>query len=70
MPNVDKGTAEEISDLRSLNVDVDCHHHWKIQAPTGRISLGRCTKCGGLKEFLNSVGMTTWDPRKGRKRKS
>lgn len=31
----------------------ECRHHWKIAAPSGRTSMGRCKLCGAEREFLN-----------------
>jgi len=33
----------------------DCIHHWIIEPAHGRISRGKCTKCEGVKSFLNTI---------------
>ena len=32
-----------------------CVHHWIIDAPDGRISLGKCRFCGLVREFYNDL---------------
>ena len=37
-----------------------CCHIWRIEAPDGPTSLGRCKRCGMIKEFSNTpVELTT-----------
>lgn len=31
----------------------DCTHAWQISRPDSQISIGKCSKCGIEKEFLN-----------------
>ncbi len=31
-----------------------CSHHWKIKAPDGPVSKGRCRLCGEEREFSNT----------------
>ena len=38
-----------------------CIHHWVIEAPNGRCSIGACKRCGLQREFRNSTE-TAWDP--------
>jgi hypothetical protein len=30
-----------------------CKHYWRLPLPKGRISLGKCSKCQEIKEFMN-----------------
>jgi hypothetical protein len=38
-----------------------CRHHWLIESPQGRTSMGMCKLCGARKEFSNSVGDFLWE---------
>ena len=38
-----------------------CVHHWLIEAPSGRESMGRCKRCGGTKNFANSTESVMWE---------
>jgi len=40
---------------------VECRHHWVIETPSGSLSLGRCRRCGAVREFRNSIPDTYWD---------
>ena len=41
-------------------------HHWLIEPPSKRISVGTCKYCGSEKDFFNSIQMSAWDPPKRR----
>ena len=43
------------------SVESDCNHHWVIESPNGPTSLGRCRTCGELREFKNSIQITSWE---------
>ena len=32
-----------------------CRHHWIIASPSGTLSVGRCRRCGAVREFRNST---------------
>jgi len=32
-----------------------CRHHWVIATPNGTMSVGRCRRCGAVREFRNST---------------
>jgi hypothetical protein len=32
-----------------------CRHHWVIASPSGTMSVGRCRRCGAVREFRNST---------------
>ena len=38
-----------------------CCHHWMIEAPNGPTSFGTCRSCGEVREFKNSVQITSWE---------
>ncbi len=38
-----------------------CVHHWLIEAPNGRESVGRCSRCGTAKSFTNSTEAVMWE---------
>ena len=33
----------------------NCIHYWKIERVEGLLSTGTCSRCGEVKEFLNSI---------------
>lgn len=38
-----------------------CCHHWMIESPNGPTSVGTCRACGEVREFKNSVQITSWE---------
>ena len=42
-------------------VESDCNHHWVIDSPNGPTSTGRCRVCGEIREFKNSIQITSWE---------
>jgi len=34
--------------------------HWVIEPPNGKLSTGKCKKCGKEKEFENSFEYSSW----------
>ncbi|MFL2664748.1 MAG: hypothetical protein ACJ0G8_02145 [Dehalococcoidia bacterium] len=34
--------------------------HWVIEPPNGKLSIGKCKKCGIEKEFENSFEYSSW----------
>jgi hypothetical protein len=38
-----------------------CRHHWRIDAPNGATSMGRCKICGAVREFANSSSDSIWE---------
>ncbi|KPK22303.1 MAG: hypothetical protein AMJ76_00105 [Dehalococcoidia bacterium SM23_28_1] len=38
-----------------------CRHHWLIESPQGRTSMGMCKLCGAQKEFSNSAADLLWE---------
>ncbi len=58
---------EEVNDLSEAAVEeretrvLECRHHWVIETPSGSLSLGRCRRCGAVREFRNSIPDTYWD---------
>ena len=53
-PNFVNGTGTE-------DEACDCNHYWVIESPNGPTSQGRCRQCGELREFKNSVQVTSWE---------
>ena len=47
---------------KSSNICIDNGEtcHWVIEPPNGPVSMGKCKKCGTLKEFKNSFEYNTW----------
>ena len=39
----------------------DCNHHWIIESPNGPTSIGKCRACGEVREFKNSIQITSWE---------
>jgi hypothetical protein len=39
----------------------NCVHHWIIDAPNGRESVGSCKHCGVSKGFSNSTESVMWE---------
>ena len=39
----------------------DCSHHWVIDSPNGPTSTGTCRDCGEIREFKNSIQITSWE---------
>ena len=37
-----------------------CVHHWMIESPNGKISMGTCNKCGKKREHHNSIDWSQW----------
>jgi len=48
--------AEEVEEEES-----DCCHHWVIESPNGPTSNGVCKVCGVIREFKNSIQVTSWE---------
>ncbi len=42
-------------------IESDCNHHWVIESPNGPTSVGRCRACGEIREFKNSIQITSWE---------
>jgi hypothetical protein len=42
-------------------LESDCNHHWVIDSPNGPTSVGTCRTCGELREFKNSIQITSWE---------
>lgn len=38
-----------------------CVHHWQIESPNGRESVGVCKRCGARKSFANSTESVMWE---------
>ncbi len=38
-----------------------CVHHWIIDAPNGRESVGRCKRCNIARSFTNSTEAVMWE---------
>jgi len=59
--------VEEVKDVSEAAVEereakvLPCRHHWVIETPSGSLSLGRCRRCGAVREFRNSIPETYWD---------
>ncbi|MBM3939400.1 MAG: hypothetical protein FJ318_00625 [SAR202 cluster bacterium] len=38
-----------------------CGHYWVIESPNGPTSKGHCKHCGTIREFKNSIQITSWE---------
>ena len=47
--------ATELSESTCQN------HHWVIESPNGPTSVGQCRTCGEVREFKNSIQITSWE---------
>jgi hypothetical protein len=57
-------TTQEIQDIGAVEVEeeeADHGHHWMIESPNGPTSIGTCKVCGTLREFKNSIQITSWE---------
>lgn len=41
--------------------EADHGHHWLIESPNGPTSRGTCQVCGVIREFKNSIQITSWE---------
>ncbi|TAK74918.1 MAG: hypothetical protein EPO16_09915 [Dehalococcoidia bacterium] len=41
--------------------DPKCVHHWAIETPNGRESMGVCKRCGVRRSFSNSNDAVMWE---------
>ena len=39
----------------------NCVHHWRIESPNGRESVGTCQRCGSKRKFSNSTESVMWE---------
>ena len=42
-------------------VEPICPHRWSIESPNGPTSYGKCKYCGEVREFKNSIKITSWE---------
>ena len=42
-------------------LESQCNHHWIIESPNGPTSIGECRICGEVREFKNSIQITSWE---------
>jgi hypothetical protein len=54
-------TNEKSRSAPSTRKMANCVHHWIIDAPNGRESVGSCKHCGVTKEFSNSTESVMWE---------
>ena len=52
-------TQEEMETTEVL--EPECNHHWIIESPNGPTSVGSCRICGEIREFKNSIQITSWE---------
>ncbi len=57
MSRTDTGSSSATSAQHAAN----CVHHWIIDAPSGRESVGVCKHCGVTKGFANSSESVMWE---------
>ena len=51
--SIDKPVHEIHINLKDHNPD--CKHHWIIETPKGRTSMGTCANCGTQRTFSNFI---------------
>ena len=56
-------TQEVRDESTSIEVEeeADHGHHWLIESPNGPTSIGTCKVCGTVREFKNSIQITSWE---------
>ena len=56
-------TTQEVRDEALLieEEEADHGHHWLIENPNGPTSRGTCKVCGVIREFKNSIQITSWE---------
>lgn len=54
-------TAQTDVSTAAIVEEDTCAHHWLIESPNGPTSRGTCKACGELREFKNSVQITSWE---------
>ena len=56
-------TTQEVRDEDALieEEEADHGHHWLIESPNGPTSVGTCKVCGLIREFKNSIQITSWE---------
>lgn len=56
-------TTQEVRDEDALieEEEADHGHHWLIESPNGPTSAGTCKVCGLIREFKNSIQITSWE---------
>ena len=52
-------TTESMEQAAAL--EAQCGHHWVIESPNGPTSTGTCRRCGEIREFKNSIQITSWE---------
>ena len=41
------------ADASATAVSSECAHHWRIETPSGEVSMGVCKHCGATRSFAN-----------------
>ena len=54
-------TDTDSNSTKSARKTANCVHHWIIDAPAGRESVGSCKHCGVTKGFANSTESVMWE---------
>lgn len=54
-------TNEKAKSATKARKVANCVHHWIIDAPNGRESVGSCKHCGVTKGFSNSTESVMWE---------
>ena len=55
-------TTQEVRDVVvEIEEEADHGHHWMIESPNGPTSRGTCKVCGVIREFKNSIQITSWE---------
>jgi hypothetical protein len=47
--------------INGASSENDCSHYWVIESPSGPTSEGWCKACGEVREFKNSIQITSWE---------
>ena len=51
----------EMTEVMEVEEYDPCSHHWVIESPNGPTSTGECKICGKVREFKNSIQITSWE---------
>lgn len=61
MTNATKPAADTVEVTPAPKATGTCVHHWRIDSPNGRESVGTCKRCGATRVFSNSNDSVMWE---------
>ena len=51
----------QTTSIDASSQEESCSHYWLIESPNGPTSTGECQNCGEVREFKNSIQITSWN---------